>query len=65
MNSNKNIIYIKKAHLIETPKMKPKIESNFNNKINQENNSENILIRKISKTPNKYDIFKDNSKKFI
>ena len=48
--NNKNI-YIKKEYLVTTPKIKTKSQQKFKNNVNPENNSENILIRKISKTP--------------
>ena len=48
--NNKNI-YIKKQYLAKTPKIKTKSQQKIKNNVNPENNSENFLIRKISKTP--------------
>ena len=58
--NNKNI-NIKKAYLVKTPKIKTKSQQKLKNNVNQENNSENILIRKISKTPKNYNETKINS----
>ena len=57
--NNKNI-NIKKAYLVKTPKIKTKSQQKIKNNVNQENNSENILIRKISKTPKNYNETKIN-----
>ena len=57
--NNKNI-NIKKAYLVKTPKIKTKSQQKIKNNVNQENNSENIFIRKISKTPKNYNETKIN-----